>query len=92
MAKVHGWDNFLTLCRQAKTPSQLNELLELFLTVEERNAIGLRVQLISELMKGDKTQREIAADLKISIAKITRGSNALKIVSASLKKFLAKVL
>lgn len=86
--KHQGWRRFLTLCCDTKSPEQLNELFELFLTAEERNAIGLRVELISELLKGEKTQREIATDLEISIAKITRGSNALKIIPDSLRKFL----
>ena len=92
-AKIEqGWQHFLMLCRETKSSEQLDELLQLFLTSEERNAIGLRVELISELLKGSRTQREIAAELEISIAKITRGSNALKIIPDSLRKFLLKKL
>lgn len=94
MAKMpeQGWLDFLRLCRETKSSAQLDELFQLFLTPEERSAIRWRVELISELMLGEKTQREIAADLGISIAKITRGSNALKIISNSLKNFLLKRL
>lgn len=92
-AKINqGWTRFLKLCRETKSQAQLDELLQLLLTSEERHAVGLRVELISELLKGKKTQREIAADLEISIAKITRGSNALKIIPTTLKNFLLKKL
>jgi len=87
-----GWRDFLRLCHAAKSPKQLDELFSFLFTLEERNAVGMRVELIDELLKGQKTQREIAADLEISIAKITRGSNALKIISDRLKKFLVSVL
>ena len=87
-----GWREFLKLCLDTKSPKQLNELLELFLTTEERSAIALRVKLIQELLRNKKTQRDIASDLEISIAKITRGSNALKIIPDSLKQFLEKDL
>ena len=87
-----GWRDFLTLCQEAKSAVQLDELFQLLLTNEERSAIGLRVELIDELLQGKKTQREIAAELEISIAKITRGSNALKIIPESLKRFLVNHL
>lgn len=87
-----GWDEFLRLCLETKSTDLLDALLQLFLSSEERDAIGLRVELISELLKGEKTQREIAEDLEISIAKITRGSNALKIIPDSLRSFLLKKL
>lgn len=79
-ASQRGWVHFLEICRKAKTDEELNDLLYLFLTPEERDALGTRVELVCELLKGECTQREIAADLDISIAKITRGSNALKVV------------
>ena len=87
-----GWRDFLKLCRESKSPKLLNELLDLLMTVEERNAIALRVELIRELLREKKTQRDIASELEISIAKITRGSNALKIITKSLRKFLVKEL
>jgi TrpR family trp operon transcriptional repressor len=83
-----GWQRFLELCCDSKQSSPLNELLQLLLTVEERHAIALRVALIRELLSGEKTQREIAADLEVSIAKITRGSNALKQIDDTLRRFL----
>ena len=71
-----GWLQFIKLCKQLKTEKELSEFFNLFLTIEEKNDIGARCILVKELLKGKKTQREIAANLKISIAKISRGSNA----------------
>jgi len=88
--KEKGWQHFLDLCRKTKSSAELNELFQLFLTAEERHAMAMRVELISALLEGEKTQREIAADLEISIAKITRGSNALKMIPESLRKFLQR--
>ncbi|MGE3954880.1 MAG: trp operon repressor [Parachlamydiales bacterium] len=85
---MQGWKRFLSLCSRCKGEEELNALFELFLTIEERRDIGLRALLIDALLEGKKTQREIAADLGISIAKITRGSNALKIISPKLKERL----
>jgi TrpR family transcriptional regulator, trp operon repressor len=90
--RQQGWHDFLKLCRAAKTTKQLDELFDCLMTFEERHALGLRVALIQELLSGQKTQREIAADLDISIAKITRGSNALKIITDRLKNFLKSML
>jgi TrpR family transcriptional regulator, trp operon repressor len=50
------------------------------------------VELLKALLKGDKPQRSIADELKISIAKISRGSNALKIIKPSLRKYLIQEL
>jgi len=83
-----GWDDFLTLFERAGSKAVLNELCGLLFTLEEKEQLSLRVELVNELLKGEKTQREISRDLNISIAKITRGSNALKTSSESLKKFI----
>jgi TrpR family transcriptional regulator, trp operon repressor len=90
--QISGWNDFLKLCQHAKSKTELEELLRCFLTAEERNDIALRIELIAELLKGKKTQREIAKNLRISIAKITRGSNILKEVDPKFKKYLEKEL
>ena len=80
-----GWRDFLTLMRATDSADLFSELCDLLFTLEEKEQIALRVELVKELLKGDKTQRQISQDLNISIAKITRGSNALKTVSDALK-------
>lgn len=74
------WQAFLQLCLDQKTPEALAELFEFFLTFDEREDLMNRYLLTKALLEGDLTQREIAKTLGVSIAKITRGSNALKIM------------
>lgn len=88
---TQGWAEFLRLCLAADSESQLEELFSLFFTLEEKHALATRALLIKELLRGQKTQREIAQNLNISVAKITRGSNALKIVSKQLKQYILQV-
>lgn len=84
-----GWWGFLHLCSQIKTVKQFDKYFNLFFTEEERASMALRYQIVKELVKGEKTQREIAKDLNVSIAKITRGSNSLKHAESNLKKLIA---
>lgn len=79
------FSEFIDLCINAQQEKMLPDLFEFFLTPEERQDIATRLLLVKALLKGDKTQREIAKDSHISIAKITRGSNELKRTD---KKFL----
>lgn len=82
------WQSFIRLCRQSDDPALLEELFRFFFTHEERENLSARFQLIQALLQGELTQREIASRYNISIAKITRGSNALKTVSPALKQYL----
>lgn len=85
-----GWQDFLLLCTRVDSVELLDELCGLLFTLEEKEQLALRVELVKELLNGKKTQREISRDLGISIAKITRGSNALKLISEPLKGYLKK--
>ncbi len=83
-----GWRGFLNLCIKTETPEELKALLWLFLTPEERKDISNRYLIVRELVKGEKTQRQLAKDLGVSIAKITRGSNYLKMINKDLRRLL----
>jgi TrpR family transcriptional regulator, trp operon repressor len=83
-----GWNQFLNMCTRFNTEAEFKEFFNLFLTLEEKQALARRFLLVKELLQGNKTQREIAKDLSLSISKITRGSNALKIIRGSLREFL----
>jgi len=85
-----GWRRFLTACAKVRDPGKLDEFFDLFLTFEERAALAGRYLVVESLLKGKKSQREIAHDLKVSISKITRGSNSLKSISEGLRSFLAR--
>lgn len=87
-----GWWGFLTLCSKIHSPEDFKKFFDLFLTIEEKEILGRRFQIVKALEDGRMTQREIAEHFGVSISQITRGSNALKIIDPSLKKALAKLL
>ena len=90
--KEERWKQFLQLCKKLQSSQQFDEFFDLFLTIEERRAIGDRCAIVKELLRGEKTQREMAADLSTSIAKITRGSNYLKTIGKKQRNFLQENL
>ncbi len=83
-----GWRGFLGLCRKAKSLEELDALLGLFLTHKERAGLSARYWIVRELVRGEKSQREIAEERHVSIAQITRGSNALKIIGQDLRRLI----
>lgn len=72
------WQQFVALLTQAVQENKLEELLAMLLTADERNALGLRVQIVRALLENQAPQREIQQQLNTSAATITRGSNMLK--------------
>ncbi len=89
MRDDEGWRMFLDLCLETKKTSRLEDLLNLFLTIEEKEHLSSRMQIVKALLSEKLSQREISDEMKVSISQITRGSNALKIISDDLLKFLA---
>lgn len=87
-----GWQAFVRLCSQFEKPEELRELFDLFFTIEEKEALSKRHALIRALLEGKMTQREIAETVDVSISKITRGSNALKIISRTLREALKNMM
>jgi TrpR family trp operon transcriptional repressor len=73
-----NWSLVLKLILSRKDANALNKLLEILLSSAERNTITNRCLIFQELIKGKKTQREIVHDLKVSLAKVNRCSNAIK--------------
>lgn len=88
MRDEEGWWMFLELCLKTKSPSRLQELFNLFLTIEEKEHLASRMQIIKALLDEKLSQREISDEMKVSISQITRGSNALKIINHDLFKFI----
>ncbi len=78
----------LSHCVKIRSPEEINELFNLFFTMEEKETLASRFTIIKQLLEGTLTQRDIADTYKVSIAQITRGSNALKIISPKLKSLL----
>ena len=57
---------------------EAQDFLTLLLTPDERDAVGLRLQIVAQLLDKNLSQREIQQNLNTSAATITRGSNMLK--------------
>lgn len=68
-------------------PEDVAKFLDEMLTAKEKSDIILRWELLKKLKKGIP-QREIAAQLKISLCKITRGSKILKSEESMVSKIL----
>jgi TrpR family trp operon transcriptional repressor len=85
-----GWREFIGLCSQISA-EDLKRFFDLFLTIEEKELLASRYLIIKALLEQKLTQREIAAKYKVSIAQITRGSNAMKIIDPELKEKLRQL-
>jgi TrpR family trp operon transcriptional repressor len=85
-----SWRDFVKLCSKIESPEQFTQFFDLFLTIEEKETLAARYLILKALIEGELTQREISKTYNVSIAKITRGSNALKIISPELKELLKK--
>jgi TrpR family trp operon transcriptional repressor len=84
----NDWNVLINVIKQAEQQHCLHELLDLLFSDAEKGQINTRLEIITALTRNDKSQREIAKNLSVSIAKITRGSNHLKHISPKLRQFL----
>jgi len=87
-----GLGGIIDLFLLIKDKKTLLLLFELLLTAEERADLAMRFSIIKELLAENKTQRQVAKELNVSIAKITRGSNELKRTNRKLLMYLKEKL
>ncbi len=78
------------LFASVESPKEAQALLEDILTPQELASLAERWQLVRELEKGTP-QRTIAEKLKISISKITRGSQMLQFGGGGFRHFMKKL-
>ncbi len=78
---VEQWLKVVDLLQEQDDTPALHRILAVLLTPEEQDAIASRLSIMRALLAGTMSQREIAADLTVSIAKVTRCSNYLKRLS-----------
>ncbi|GAB4235746.1 MAG: trp operon repressor [Chlamydiales bacterium] len=78
----------MQLCCSIDVLDDIESIFDVFFTIEEKETLASRFLIIKALLDQELTQREIAEKHKVSIAQITRGSNALKVVSSRLKEKL----
>lgn len=83
-----GWRKLINILSQLDDKKDIEELLVLLLTYDERQDLGKRVLIVQSLRCHKESQREMSQHLQVSIAKITRGSNALKEISKRLNELL----
>ena len=79
---------FLDMCLKTDNVSRLQELFDLFLTIDEREHLASRMKIVRNLLDQKLSQREISKHMQVSISQITRGSNALKVIDDDLLKFI----
>lgn len=90
MDDKQAWAQFMNLCLKVENQEMLDQFFDLFLTVEEKNTLASRYKIIKSLFENKLPQRTIAIENNVSIAQITRGSNALKRISPEVEVFLKK--
>lgn len=82
---------FYELIASIRSPKEARQLLEDLLTPQELDQCSERWQLVQMLAAGTP-QREIAKQLGVSIATVTRGSRMLQHGSGGFAAFLKKRL
>ncbi len=88
MRHEEDFNIFLDLCLKTKKLSRLQDMFNLFLTLEEKEHLGSRMKIIRTLLEQKLSQREISEKMHVSISQITRGSNALKMIDDDLLQYI----
>lgn len=84
------WQKTVGFLTQAFNDGYQFDILRLFFTPDERDALITRVKIVKSLLEGEINQRQLKTQLGIGIATVTRGSNSLKEISPEFKCWLEK--
>lgn len=90
MRNVEKIKDIVKLIGKAPADNVQLEIIDLLFTPQELAQLVDRFSIVKGLFLQKSTQRELAAELKLSIAKITRGSNGLKRISPKLRAYLGE--
>ncbi|PSV97513.1 trp operon repressor [Photobacterium iliopiscarium] len=90
--KYTDWQQILDLLQQASVEQRDQLLFKVLLTHDEREVLIARVNIVHELLNGERSQRKISELLGVGVATITRGSNELKHQDDATKAWLADFL
>lgn len=82
-------DELIDLLSGIAVNSTMSDTLSNLLTPQEIEEMALRLQIFKGLLIG-KSQRQLAKDLNVSLATVSRGSRELKYGRSGLKKVLSK--
>jgi TrpR family trp operon transcriptional repressor len=82
------YDDLIKIFTEIKDENLMKQLFEEMFTSGEQKDFTLRWNLMKDLYRGIP-QREIAANYKISLCKITRGSKILKQKGSYCRKILS---
>ncbi len=92
MPDFTDWQQVVDLLRQAAGEQKDDVLLKFLLTPDEKDTLLGRVNILHELLNGQRSQRKISELLGVGVATITRGSNELKHHDEETKAWLAELL
>ena len=84
------WKKLQMLIERSCQEKCLDQCLDLLLTMDEKDNLIKRYLIIEGILDGSMPQRQLAEELKISISKLTRGSNELKKIKPTLRSFLKR--
>jgi TrpR family trp operon transcriptional repressor len=82
-----GFDEMASVLAYVQDPRLIKDFLKCLLTENEMDEIIARWALVKLIDQG-MSQRRIAAELGLSLCKITRGSKELKKRNSAFKKFI----
>jgi len=84
------WQALVELFAEHSSFNEMDQLLHLFLTPNERDFLIQRFKIVKALLTTDFSQRKISEEVHVSIANITAGSKELKRTKPAFKRLLTK--